>query len=330
MAELIPQDGIVEVRGALSVDGPIFSNGQPILQYDKLGKLRIVAVANINASTPKVVVINPIDGYSITTGYLKGNIFSNYAEKVIGIATSTIPTNGIGEVIGRGIIIANGFDATSASVGDNVYVDSGGNFTLTTTQLLIGNVASASNPGVLYIDVNSVNSPYLIGQSTIPVGSVYAYLGTVAPAGYLLCNGSSQLVANYSDLHGVIGYNYGGSGLNFNVPDYRGMFLRGTGTHGTLAKAAGGNFSGPALHVSESDSIQGHGHSGILPGGGTYHSNDGGTNGSHNSSGNWYGFNNFRGDIYATTAITNNTNGTPRIDHETRPVNYGVNYIIKH
>ena len=324
MAELIPQDGVVEVRGSLVVDGQIlFNNGQSILQYDKLGKLRIVASTTINASTPKVIVVNPTDGYSISTGLLKGSIFSNYAEKVIGVAVSSIALNTVGEIVGRGIIAANGFDATSASVGDNVYVDSSGNLTLAVTQLLIGNIASATNPGIIYIDVNAVNTPYLVGQSSIPVGSVYAFLGAAAPTGYLLCDGLSYLVANYPGLHGVIGYNYGGSGLNFNVPDYRGMFLRGTGTHGTLAKAAGGNFSGPSLHSSELDQFQGHRHGfsdayfaespGSMPGS---HATDG-----DNSP--YYMPN------QTSSIITDTINGTSRTGNETRPVNYGVNYIIK-
>ena len=333
MAELIPQDGVVEVRGSaevrgsLVVDGQIlFNNGQSILQYDKLGKLRIVASTTINASTPKVIVVNPTDGYSISTGLLKGSVFSNYAEKVIGVAVNSIALNTVGEIVGRGIIAANGFDATSASVGDNVYVDSSGNLTLTVTQLLIGNVASATNPGIIYIDVNAVNTPYLVGQSSIPVGSVYAFLGSTAPTGYLLCDGLSYLVANYPGLHGVIGYNYGGSGLNFNVPDYRGMFLRGTGTHGSLSMAAGGNFNGPALHASQLDQGQGHTHR-IFTGNNGVGGNDGW--GVMHSDEN--------GGIVGNPALVpttqpladNSPHGTPRTGNETRPVNYGVNYIIK-
>lgn len=316
MAELIPQDGIVEVRGSLVVDGSILSNGQPILQYDKLGKLRVVASTTINVSTPKVIVVNPTDGYSISTGLLKGSVFSNYAEKVIGVAVNSIALNTVGEVVGRGIIAANGFDATSASVGDNVYVDSSGNLTLTVTQLLIGNVASATNPGIVYIDVNAVNTPYLVGQSSIPVGSVYAFLGATAPTGYLLCDGLSYLVANYPDLHGVIGYNYGGSGLNFNVPDYRGMFLRGTGTHGSLAMAGGGNFSGPALHGNQLDLSLTHTHS-LRGAAGLF-------GGSNN-------VNPFDDTSASPTRITPTyaPDQSRAAGNETRPVNYGVNYIIK-
>jgi microcystin-dependent protein len=49
-------------------------------------------------------------------------------------------------------------------------------------------------------------------------------------AGYLLCNGASYSTATYPQLFGIIGYSYGGSGASFNVPDFRGMFLRGNGS----------------------------------------------------------------------------------------------------
>jgi microcystin-dependent protein len=41
----------------------------------------------------------------------------------------------------------------------------------------------------------------------------------LASLGLLKCDGTSQLVATYQNLWNVIGYTYGGSGLNFNVPN---------------------------------------------------------------------------------------------------------------
>ena len=43
--------------------------------------------------------------------------------------------------------------------------------------------------------------------------------------GWLLCDGSSYSTTDYPDLFAVIQYTYGGSGDNFNVPNYQGMFL---------------------------------------------------------------------------------------------------------
>jgi microcystin-dependent protein len=40
------------------------------------------------------------------------------------------------------------------------------------------------------------------------------------PLNFLLCDGSSYTTADYPDLFNIIGYTYGGSGDNFNVPNF--------------------------------------------------------------------------------------------------------------
>jgi microcystin-dependent protein len=50
-------------------------------------------------------------------------------------------------------------------------------------------------------------------------GMIMPYGGTTAPAGWLLCNGTSYSTTTYSALFAVIGYTYGGSGNTFAVPN---------------------------------------------------------------------------------------------------------------
>lgn len=72
-----------------------------------------------------------------------------------------------------------------------------------------------------------------------PTGSIMAFAGTTAPAGWLLCDGLAINRNTYSALFGVIGNAYGsGDGVNtFNIPDLRGKFLRGV--NGTQTAANG-------------------------------------------------------------------------------------------
>ncbi|MCP4130908.1 MAG: tail fiber protein [bacterium] len=66
--------------------------------------------------------------------------------------------------------------------------------------------------------------------SPIPVGTVIAYSGDPEkiPAGWMECNGQSVTVNDYPALYEALGTRYGGvSGVSFNLPDYRGYFLRG-------------------------------------------------------------------------------------------------------
>jgi len=63
----------------------------------------------------------------------------------------------------------------------------------------------------------------------VPPGTVMAYAASTIPEGYLLCDGSSVSRNTYANLFAAIGTTYGpGDGsTTFNLPDYRGVFLRG-------------------------------------------------------------------------------------------------------
>jgi microcystin-dependent protein len=153
-----------------------------------------------------------------------------------------------------------------------------------------------------------------------PIGTVIAYTGTVAPAGWLLCDGASLSRTTYSVLFNVIGTSYGtASSTTFNIPDFRGMFLRGLdGTAGNdpdkltrTASNLGGN-TGNAIGSKQSDDFKSHGHT----------SNDatiktGGYSAPGIFSSLWWGG--------TSSSTTSNTGG-----NETRPKNVYVNYIIKY
>jgi hypothetical protein len=151
--------------------------------------------------------------------------------------------------------------------------------------------------------------------SPIPSGSVLAFGGTTAPSGFLLCNGDSYLTASFRDLFAAIGYAHGGSAANFNVPDYRGRFLRGVdGGTGRDPDAAsrtvmntGGN-TGNAVGSLQTDGFKSHQHDY------TYRNNNHTFEDEPGPSA-WEG---------TSTQSTGATGG-----NETRPVNAYVNYIIK-
>lgn len=58
----------------------------------------------------------------------------------------------------------------------------------------------------------------------VPVGVYYAYSGSTAPNGYLLCDGSEVSRIQYANLFAVIGeiYGDGDTSTTFNLPDFRG------------------------------------------------------------------------------------------------------------
>jgi microcystin-dependent protein len=159
-----------------------------------------------------------------------------------------------------------------------------------------------------------------------------AYGGTTAPTGWLLCNGASVSRTTYATLYAAIGNNYGtADGSNFNVPDFRGRFLRGSTTDSNrdpnfstrVASNTGGN-TGGNVGSYQADAFRAHEHSYND----IYHSEGGGQvdlaafDGT-NSKGS--GDSDNDNDGYQIPRTSGTTGGS-----ETRPVNVTVNYIIKY
>jgi microcystin-dependent protein len=81
---------------------------------------------------------------------------------------------------------------------------------------------------VLKIDVNGHASfTDDTSERLCQSGFLQPYAGSTAPPGWLLCYGQSISKTTYAKLFAVIGYTYGGSGDNFNVPDLRGRTVAG-------------------------------------------------------------------------------------------------------
>ena len=74
------------------------------------------------------------------------------------------------------------------------------------------------------------------GQSVLnPIGTVIAFAGNSAPAGYLICNGAAVNRTTYAKLFAIIGTTYGeGDGsTTFNLPNLANKFIMGSSTAGT-------------------------------------------------------------------------------------------------
>jgi microcystin-dependent protein len=68
----------------------------------------------------------------------------------------------------------------------------------------------------------------------VPAGSIQGWLTDTPPTGWLECDGSAISRTTYANLFAVLGVTYGaGNGTTtFNIPDFRGEFLRGW-SHGS-------------------------------------------------------------------------------------------------
>jgi microcystin-dependent protein len=154
-----------------------------------------------------------------------------------------------------------------------------------------------------------------------PAGAVIMHAGAAAPTGYVLCNGASYNTTTQAALFAAIGYVFGGSGVNFNVPNIQGIFVRGVGS-----QIVGGKTYAGALGNLENDQFAAHTHS-------VYGGNSGGTASAlaNGVSDGVAGSVNPGGQGYYLTApasgqnfLQNSGAGT-----ETQPANIALNYIIK-
>jgi microcystin-dependent protein len=70
------------------------------------------------------------------------------------------------------------------------------------------------------------------GDGSAPVGTIVMYGGTVAPAGWLLCDGSAVNRTTYSELFGVLGTTFGSGDTvsTFNLPDLEDRIPLGPGS----------------------------------------------------------------------------------------------------
>jgi phage-related tail fiber protein len=166
----------------------------------------------------------------------------------------------------------------------------------------------------------------------VPTGAVLVFAGASAPGGFLLCDGSPVSRTTYAALFAAIGSAHGsGDGsTTFNLPDYRGRFIRGVdSTAGRdpdkasrTAMATGGN-TGNAVgsvqtQATAPNGLRDQGHSHGL-------SNNVGLNARPNGSGD-------QGWFPTTNAPLSVSQGNASLvgDNETRPINAYANFIIKY
>jgi hypothetical protein len=174
-----------------------------------------------------------------------------------------------------------------------------------------------------------------------PAGSVAPFLGAIDPSGWVIADGAGRpnTFGLYNDLLSI-GV---GSELNnvYYPPNFKGAFLRGTGTSG--------GYAGPSLNQSQFHATQTHNHfitdpghthgaTNAVPGGPnvpygditvvyTNVKNVGGASGSNTKNQLLPNGTGISIDDSSSTIV--NSINRYADTNETRPYNYGVNWIIK-
>lgn len=198
-----------------------------------------------------IPVLDASGGLTGTSKYFGGNTFAGTPN------VSTIPSESSVKsfVEGKGYIttagipsktsdLTNDSDFTTSSAVSSGYVAKDGSKVLSdnnydsTSKSKLDGLANITAIGDNLTLTNGTLAA--TGGASIPPGCFLQFAGTgEAPSGFLLCNGAAVSRTTYANLFFAIGTTYGtGDGsTTFNLPDYRGAFLRGY--DGTRSAAIG-------------------------------------------------------------------------------------------
>lgn len=149
-------------------------------------------------------------------------------------------------------------------------------------------------------------------NAMVCVGDIKASALSENHGGWLLCNGQEVSRSEYPDLFAAVGENFGeGNGVTtFNVPDYRGKFLRGLG----------GN-SAEDIYTAQQEGLPDHIHSHKA---GSCHGSGGG-----GATANWGNGDMPTGMFTVNFSQASENNEIYGASEHVTPENYAVNWFIK-
>lgn len=330
-----------------------FSLSTMIASTTQRGFAELATDAETLALTSNSVVVTPGNLGALQASPAQRGIVQ-LTDDLTATGTTTAPTSRVLNelsqlVIYKNIITAKGDLIVGASAATPAILPVGPN----------GSVLTVDNTKPLGVDWDVPDA-----EDSVPVGAITWFTSSAPddlPVGWLVCDGSSYSTAvevspgipnPYYDLFDLIGYTYGGAGAFYNVPDLRGLFVRGWNNAGGTPGALD---PGRAFASVQATAVQTHTHDlNNLSHNHVINTNDPGHNHSAASGtvvgGNpGYYPNNYNfgdtypdGGGYATTGVTasSNTNLTgtytsltntaPTPTNESRPVNIALLPIIKY
>ena len=176
--------------------------------------------------------------------------------------------------------------------------------------------STPSTTSLLQMDSSgAVSTNSAILTSLVPAGSIISFAGSSAPTGWLICNGASLSTATYASLFAIIGYVYGGSGANFNLPNLAGNVPIGPG--GSIGASVGAS-GGSSTHTLTTAEMPSHNHSASVN---IYQDSISGSNSPYAA------INTTTGSTQATVTIGNTGGGNP---HSIVQPYLCLNFIIKY
>lgn len=132
-----------------------------------------------------------------------------------------------------------------------------------------GSIEFSEDSAELVLKLGGIEKMRVTSDHLLPVGMIVPYSLSTAPSQWIICDGSAVSRTTYDRLYTAIGDTYGSgdTATTFNVPDFRGKFLRGhdaaagndpeAGTR--TAMNTGGN-TGDNIGSIQDDLVRNHAH----------------------------------------------------------------------
>jgi microcystin-dependent protein len=269
-------------------------------------KYKVVNQANADGTAKDGTINDPTSGTKITASFLNDNFFNIFS--FLENAGYTLIDDDLSQLTkalkGRYVstYTYNTSSITTQSVNDVVLGSDNKYY-----EVQNNNVTNDDPVGS--VTGNWVLTSFDANETGTPVGGIIATAqNTITLDGYLYCNGQTINRVTYSGLFSKIGtiFGVGNGSTTFNLPDSRGVFLRGLDDGRGLD-------SGRAFGSYQEDSIQNHGHD-IF----------GGTGGKAGMNNDYPAHSSGYVDGKTASVVGANTS------NETRPKNIAIKYFIKY
>ena len=234
--------------------------GTPVSLYSESSRSGAIEIGNGGTRSGDIRIGN---GVSTTGAVLIGRNGGGVSIGASG-STNTIDgttniANGTHSILGNTTINSGGTASTqlgnnSASAVVNILGAVSLNTTGSTQNTSIGNTTGTLS---LIGDVNYADGDFSFATTTTnnltPTSTVLMLLTSTVPTGWLYCDGSAVSRSTYSRLFAVISTTFGaGNGTTtFNIPNFKGAFLRGNDTQ-TVGGIA---YTAAAVGTAQQDSV---------------------------------------------------------------------------
>ncbi|MHA7841867.1 MAG: phage tail protein [Winogradskyella sp.] len=184
--------------------------------------------------------------------------------------------------------------------------------------------------GFYFYDGSSWDRLLKESKDPVPTGAIFSFPLETPPVGYLVCDGSAVSRTTYAELFAVLGTTYGsGDGsTTFNLPDYRGKFLRGyddgagNDPDAATRQDRGDGTTGDAVGTTQDAEMASHLHEINTP------SSTSGFSGNHSHSVNSFGVatSNAGGHQHIINPTTTTTSTSGNHSHQVRGVEGNIDY----